>query len=356
MPFFPDVPFDLPELPPAGDLLTPAVGAALLAARVELGELKGYSLALPNPMLLLSPAIVRESVASSEIENIHTTVEVALQQVLFPEAERHAADKEVLRYSDAVRWGTDQLPALTLSSRLIVGIQQRLLPMQPPGYRQTPNRIVNSLTQDVIYTPPRAADISRLMGNWERFIDRPPNGLDPLLGAIIGHYQFEAIHPFGDGNGRTGRILMVLHLVQEGLLTQPTLFISGFINRHRTEYYQRLLAVSAEAAWEPFLLFMLRGFHEQARATKDTLLAIMALLAEYRERVRLLPQRIPVEVLETVFANPVATPSLVGRVAGIHYKTASRHLNTLAEAGLLERQTVGRYQFFLNRRLLLLLS
>ena len=356
MVFRPDVPFELPELPPSAHLLTPDVAQALLLARVELGELKGYSLAMPNPMLLLSPAIVRESVASSEIENIHTTVEVALQQVLFPEAERRPADKEVLRYGDAVRWGMENLADLTLSSRLITGIQQRLLPVQMPAYRQTPNNIVNSVTNEVIYSPPRASEIGRLMGNWERFIDRPVNDLDPLLRCVIGHYQFEAIHPFGDGNGRTGRILMILQLVQEQLLMQPTLFISGYINRHRPEYYRRLLAVSAGAEWEPYLLFMLRGFYEQARATKETLLAVMQELALLKEHVRRLPQRIGTEVVEAVFAHPVATPTVVGRYTGQHYKTASRQLATLAENDLLEQRTVGRYQLYLNRPLLKLLS
>ena len=355
MHFSPTIPFDLPELPPAADLLTLPVAQTLLEARVELGELKGYSLAMPNPMLLLSPAIVRESVASSEIEDIHTTVEMALQQVLFPEAERRPADKEVLRYGDAVRWGLENLEALTLSSRLITGIQQHLLPAQMPGYRQTPNQIVNSVTKEVIYSPPRASGIGRLMGNWERFIDRPVAGLDPLLRCVIGHYQFEAIHPFGDGNGRTGRILMILQLVQEQILTQPTLFISGYINEHRPEYYRQLLSVSAAQEWEPYLLFMLQGFYEQARVTKTTLLAVMQELARLKEQVRGLPQRIGGEVVEAVFAYPVATPAAVGRHTGLHYKTASRQLAALAEAGLLERQSVSRYQFYLNRPLLTLL-
>lgn len=138
---------------------------AIAAARIELAELKGYSAAIPNPMLLLSPTLIRESVASSEIENIHTTVESVLQQALFPAVERRSADKEVLRYSEAIRWGAEQLPQLPLVSRLIVSIQQLLLGMTDAGYRATPNQLVNSTTGQAIYTLPAAGQIPNLMSN-----------------------------------------------------------------------------------------------------------------------------------------------------------------------------------------------
>ncbi|MDU0369845.1 Fic family protein [Hymenobacter endophyticus] len=356
MPFRLTHPFDLPHLPPSADLEAPALLRAVAAARVELAELKGYSAAMPNPMLLLSPAIIRESVASSEIENIHTTIESALQQELFPEAERRDADKEVLRYGDAVRWGAGQLVTLPLSSRLIVGIQHRLLPHYGPGYRTTPNQIINSVTGEPVFTPPRAASIPELLSNWEHYINTEDTITDPLLRCAIGHYQFEAIHPFGDGNGRTGRILMVLHLVQEQLLAQPTLFISGYINRHRQEYYRLLLAVSAEGQWMDFLLFMLRGFQQQARATKDTLLAVVNQLHHFKQQVRQLPKRVPLELAEHLFARPITTPQQASIATGLHYKTTSRYLGYLAEAQLLENKPVGRYQFYLNRPLLELLN
>ena len=357
MSFSPDYPFDLPLLPPPVAEHDPALLRALLHARTELAELKGYSAAIPNPMLLLSPAIIRESVASSGIENIHTTVESVLQQELFPEAERRDADKEVLRYGQAMRWGTEQLASLPLSSRLIVGVQQRLMPQLAAGYRTTPNRIVNSATQQAIFTPPNAGDIPRLLGNWENFINDENSAFDPLLRCAIGHYQFEAIHPFGDGNGRTGRILMVLQLVQQGLLNQPTLFISGYINAHRQEYYRLLAGVTREGRWLDFLLFMLAGFHQQARETKATLLAVMQQLQDFKQRLRASEhRRVPFEMAEHVFSHPVTTPVLAGRELGVHYKTASKHLATLAAAGLLETAQVGRYQLYMNRPLLTVLN
>ena len=152
-------PFQLPLLPPPVLPDSPVLLRAVAAARIELAELKGYSAAIPNPLLLLSPTLVRESVASPEIENIYTTVESALQQALFPATERRSADKEVLRYSEAIRWGAAQLP---LVSRVIVGIQQQLLGTAEASYRATPNQIINSTTGQAIYTPPPAGQIPEL--------------------------------------------------------------------------------------------------------------------------------------------------------------------------------------------------
>ena len=349
-------PFPLPLLPPPVSLESPVLLRAIAAARIEVAELKGYSAAIPNPMLLLSPTLIRESVASSEIENIHTTVESALQQALFPAAERRSADKEVLRYSEAIRWGTAQLPQLPLVSRVIVGIQQLLLGTAEASYRATPNQIINSTTGQALYTPPPAGRIPELMSNWEHYINTPDAAADPLLRCVVGHYQFEAIHPFGDGNGRTGRILMVLQLVQDELLTLPILFISGYINRHRPDYYRLLLAVTTHGDWEAFILFMLRGFEEQARETKRTLLAVMEQLGEFRLRLRALPKRVPGELADHVFAFPVTTPVQAARELGMTYKTTSRYLNELATAGLLENKAVSRFQFYLNRPLLELLN
>lgn len=349
-------PFALPFLPPPVALDSPLLLRAVAAARIELAELKGYSAAIPNPMLLLSPTLIRESVASSEIENIHTTVESALQQALFPAAEQRSADKEVLRYSEAIRWGAEQLQQLPLVSRVIVGIQRLLLGTTDAGYRATPNQIINSTTGEAIYTPPVANSIPELISNWEQYINTPDAAADPLLRCVVGHYQFEAIHPFGDGNGRTGRILMVLQLVQDELLTMPLLFISGYINRHRTDYYRLLLAVTTHGAWEAFILFMLRGFEEQARETKQTLLRVMEQLDGFRQRLRALPKRMPSELAEHVFAFPVTTPVQAARELDMTYKTTSRYLSELAAAGLLENKQVSRFQFYLNRPLLEVLN
>lgn len=356
MAFLPASPFALPELPPDLNFDDVRFSKLVAKARTELGELKGYSAALPNPLLLLSPAILRESIASSDIENVNTTVQQALQQQLFPEAEQRPADKEVLRYGQAMRWGFDQLPKLSLSSRLIVGIQQQLLPGGYAGYRQTPNQIVNSATGQPVYTPPPAHDIGRLLSNWENFVHYPDERIDPLVACAIMHYQFEAIHPFGDGNGRTGRILMVLYLVYHELLNLPTLYLSGYINRNRPAYYRLLAQVSVANEWGPFILFMLEGFYQQARETKTTLVESMALLQKFRETVRQSGRKIPQELIEAVFTQPITTPSQVGRTVGVHYSTAAKYLNQLTELGLMQYSELGKYHLYSNRQLVEVLS
>ena len=356
MSFSPIHPFSLPELPPDLNFDDVRFSKLVAKARTELGELKGYSAALPNPLLLLSPAILRESIASSDIENVNTTVEQALQQQLFPESEQRPADKEVLRYDQAMRWGFEQLPTLSLSSRLIVGIQQQLLPGGYAGYRQTPNKIVNSATGEPIYTPPPAHDMSRLLGNWENFVHYTDERIDPLIACAIMHYQFEAIHPFGDGNGRTGRILMVLYLVYHELLNLPTLYLSGYINRNRPIYYRLLAQVSAAGEWEPFILFMLEGFHHQARETKDTLVESMLLLQQFRETVRKSGRKIPQELIEAIFTQPIITPSQTARALGVHYSTATKYLTQLVELNLLQASILGKYHLYSNRQLVEVLS
>lgn len=224
-------PFDLPFLPPFADFNGPDTIKILLKARTELGELKGYSSALPNPMLLLSPAVIKESVISSRIENINTTVENVLQMQLFPEAEQRKPEKEVLHYREALLWGFEQLSKLPLSTRIVVGVQKRLLPESAGGYRRVQNSIQDVAAGKVIYIPPPAQKIPELMGNWEKFI-HAEDDIDPLIKCVMAHYQFEAIHPFTDGNGRTGRILMVLYLVEQGFLTIPLLYVSGYINKN----------------------------------------------------------------------------------------------------------------------------
>jgi Fic family protein len=193
MNFDPDKPFALPELPPGVEFFDREIYALLPEVRAELGELKGYCGQLPNPMLLLSPAIVKESLASSEIENIHTTLEEVLQQTLFPEAERREENKEVLRYSEAIHWAFASLSRLPLSTRMILGIQKRLMPGNSAGIRKTQNRIMDQAKNQTIYTPPSAEKIDPLLSNLEKFI-HGEDKLDPLVKTAICHYQFEA-HP-----------------------------------------------------------------------------------------------------------------------------------------------------------------
>ncbi len=329
----------------------------LIKARTELGELKGYSHALPNPMLLLSPAIIRESVASSGIENINTTIEKVLEQQLFPETEQKPENKEVLRYRDAILWGFESMKKLPIGNRLILGIHQKLLGERSHGYRSTQNKIENSGTGEVLYTPPPPIEIGRLIGNWENYIHQYDDSIDPLIKCAVAHYQFEAIHPFGDGNGRAGRILMVLYLVQTGLLNYPILFISGFINKNRSDYYRLLREVTTNENWCEFIEYLLRGFYLQARETKEQLFKVMELFNAYREGIKNKCGNIySSDLVEQLFSLPIVTPVRLGNRLDVHYTTATRYLKQLEKEGFLQNQQVGKYQLYINKPLVDLLQ
>lgn len=356
MSFKPDTPFALPLLPTNIDLKEANFSRLLLQARTELAELKGFAHALPNPMLLMSPAILREAVASSNIENINTTVVKALQMQLFPDKHQQQADKEVLRYREALLWGFSQMEDLPISTRLILGIQKQLLP-ESAGFRTTQNQIINSATGETLYTPPPATDIPALMGNLEKYVHQPDSETDPLIKSAITHYQFEAIHPFGDGNGRTGRILMVLQLVHEGILNYPTLYISGYINRHRSEYYRLLREVSISNTWVPFIQYMLQGFYQQAKATKETLYSVMELYNEVKEELReRQPKIYSADLVDILFSYPIVTPTSLAEKLDVHRRTAARYLEELRKNNFLTDQITGRHHLYINKPLIALFS
>lgn len=358
MPFRPETPYQVPPLPPKADLSVTAFAEELLPPRVALAELKGYSELLPNPLILLSPAILRESIASSEIENIHTTLIDALQMDLFPGGkDRRESEKEVIRYRDAILHGFELMDGLPLSTRLIQQTHAKLLPQQHGRYRQQQNRIAHDATGQLVYTPPAAPSIPALMSNWEKFVNARDENIDPLIRTALAHYQFEAIHPFADGNGRCGRMMMVLQLVTAGVLKWPILYISGYIIRHRPEYYRLLREVTANKQWKPFIVFLLRGFHEQALETRSLLFDVMSLLNSFKERVHTKHSRIySSELVEALFSYPVTTPKHLGRKLHVHYTTASRYLQQLTAAGFLKDRTSGRHHLYLNSALLDLLQ
>ena len=349
----PTYPHHLNMLPPKIDYQNPAFISSIIKARTELAELKGYSFSMPNPMLLISPAIIKESVASSNIENINTTVVDVLQNQLFPEDEQTQPDKEVLRYRDAILWGNEHLKQNPISTRLITGVQKKLIPSTHGEYRKQQNQIVNSSTKEVLYTPPVLSQIPSLMSNWENFVNQLSDDIDPLVRCAIAHYQFEAIHPFEDGNGRTGRILMVLQLIQDKILTLPILYISGYINSNRSEYYRLLREVTSNKNWDQFIIFMLKGFYLQAKDTKENLFKIMTLYFEFKDTLKKEHKKIySAELVETLFSYPIITPVRLAKELGMHYTTTSRHLWQLAKAGLLKEDKSGKYQLFVNERLL----
>lgn len=355
--FDPTYPYPLNTLPPKAAIANTDFGDLLLKARVELAELKGASGQIPNPLLLTAPVIIRESVASSNIENINTTLADVLQWQLFPASEQRQPDKEVLRYREAMTWGFHHYGKYALSSRLITGIQSHLIPDGSGQYRREQNQIADLASRESLYTPPMASDIPRLIGNWENYVNAEDTSIDPLIRAIIAHYQFEAIHPFRDGNGRTGRILIVLQLIQSGLLHFPILYISGYINQHRSEYYRCLLGVTKEGKWHEFIEYMLTGFYVKAKETHEDLRKITALFEEVRERLRSDNRKIySADLVEALFTYPIISPTKLASQLKKHYTTTSKYLVQLAEMGILKEAIVGKYHLYANDKLLKILN
>lgn len=345
----------LPLLPSPQELETRAVLKQCVAARAALGELKQAAVLLPNPAILINTLPLLEAQASSEIEQIVTTTD-RLFRYAGAAAAADPATRETLRYRRSLLDGLASLatrPLTIATAELVCSV----IKDAPMAVRRVPGTaLANHRSGKIVYTPPEGEDRLRgLLANWERFLhgSETAAGLDPLVRMAVGHYQFEAIHPFTDGNGRTGRVLNSLFLVEQGLLPLPILHLSRFISRRKADYYDLLAAVTEKQAWEPWICFMLEGVAETAAWTTGRIAAIRGLLAEAADLVKAAaPKVYRRELVELVFEQPycrianLVAAGLVGRQA------AGRHLHALVAAGLLEERQVGREKLFVNARLL----
>lgn len=345
--FNPNNPHNLQHLPPNVNFDDIRILKALIKAQSAIGELRGRSMALPNPMHLMSAAITKESVESSQIEGINTTVESVLEGQAVPESKLTSENKETLRYKEAMFWGFRNLSNYSISTRLIQGIQQTLLENSLGSYRVQQNSIENQLTKEKIYTPPIASQINELMNNWEKFSNNHDDNLDPFIKIAICHYQFEAIHPFSDGNGRTGRILMVLQMVETGLLKHPVLYISGYLNKNRSKYYELLRNVTANGAWIEYIEFMIEGFASQATKTKEKLVQMEELYQSIKQTIRdKNPKYRAQDITDHLFFYVVTSPSQLSKSMDVNYQTASKYLQKLKDDGILESKWIGKQHLF----------
>ncbi|EIP98317.1 hypothetical protein OpiT1DRAFT_02773 [Opitutaceae bacterium TAV1] len=351
---------ELPLLPPPPpvELETRAVLKQCITARAAVAELKQAAELIPNQGVLINTLPLLEAQASSEIENIVTTTDRLFQ---FRQADEQAdpATKEALRYSHALLEGYRTLAAHPLSTRTAECVCSGIKGIDMTVRRVPGTALGNSATGTIIYTPPVGEDrLRHLLTNWEQFLhDAANTGLDPLVRMAAAHYQFEAIHPFTDGNGRTGRILNTLFLIQENLLTLPILYLSRHIIAHKTGYYRLLLKVTQENAWEEWVLFMLRGIEETARWTTAKIAAIRILQSNTIKHVRrAAPKIYSHELVETIFELPYCRiQNLTGRHQTAR-QTASRHLKALVEIGVLEERAFGREKLFIHPKLMRLLT
>lgn len=360
MAFDPSKPYnDLPLLPPKADLESKAVLRKSIAAGRTLAELKGVGETIPNQSILVDSLVLQEAKASSEIENIITTNDALFQAFAAKTKQVDPAVKEVLRYREAVWGGFNALkkrPVLT--TNLFVQLMQAIKENQA-GIRKTPGaNLKNADTGQVVYTPPEGEIVLRdKLKNLEDYI-HAEDGVDPLVKLAVIHYQFESIHPFGDGNGRTGRILNILYLVQKELIELPVLYLSKHIIENKTEYYRLLRVVTEDNQWEPWVLYMLGAVETTSRFTCDRILAIRALMEETVAKAKQdLPDRVySKELIEMLFHQPYTKGEFVVEAGIAKRQTAAEYLKELEKIGILESHQVGRQKLYLNTKLYELLS
>lgn len=353
----------LPALPPPGvDFDTTAILKALVPAHKHLAELKGCVQSIPNQQILIDTLVLQEAKASSEVESYITTQDELFQADLHLAEHISPAAKEVSRYREALSDGFARMRHQQglLTNSTTIGLFQSLKASNE-GFRTGPGtRIVNERTGKVVYVPPQAhGDIVAHMQTLEAFINGAP-AFDPLIQMAVAHHQFESIHPFSDGNGRVGRILCVLSLVQAGLLDAPVLYLSRHVNRHKNDYYRLLQAVRDEggsaAAWQAWVLFMLQAVNQTAQQTVVLVAGMRELMAGTKHTMRTqLPRLYSQDLLNNLFRHPYTRIEFVERDLGITRQTAAKYLRELVRVGLLQEHSRGKHVYFINAPLVGLL-
>lgn len=355
MPFDPQKPYnDLPLLPPPGDLETKAVLKKAISANKALAELKGAGELIPDQSLLIQAIGLQEAKLSSEIENIVTTNDELYRAFADDGQRTNPHTKEVLRYKDALWHG---FKSITQDNRpLTTGLFEELFQIikeTTAGVRSTPGTKLANPLKEIIYTPPEGEGLIRdKLANLEKFL-YGHDDIDPLIKLAVMHYQFEAIHPFTDGNGRTGRILNILYLIEAKLLDIPVLYLSQYIINNKNNYYVGLRRVTEEQAWEPWIIYMLDAIEQTAQTTRERILTIRNLMNESIEKVkRELPKVYSKDLLELLFRQPYCKIRFLEAAGIAQRQTASTYLRELQRIGMLHAIKVGREYYYINNKLL----
>lgn len=342
--------YSLASFPPAQSLETEEVLRALVLAHRNLAEMKGMALTIPNEGLLISTLSLQEAQSSSEIENIITTQDALYKYQIQPQR-ADPVSKEVTHYTEGLDIGFQQVREnrlLTLNTILRV---QSTLEGNDAGFRKTPETVLkNQQTGEVVYEPPSPEKIPGLMDTLEQFI-HGKSELDPLVRMALIHHQFESIHPFYDGNGRTGRIINILYLVKEGLLDTPILYLSRYISQTKSTYYQTLQQVRDHDDWEQWILYMLRGITLTACNTTQLVKNIRTLLQEYKQHIRSDHKFYSQDLINNIFRHPYTKVAFLELDLGVSRATATRYLDTLALDGILRKHKLGRQNYYVNHAL-----
>ncbi|PKO28369.1 MAG: addiction module protein [Betaproteobacteria bacterium HGW-Betaproteobacteria-9] len=332
---------------------TPAILKKLASSSRQLAELKGLAASIPNQGILINTLGLQEAKDSSAIENIVTTHDELFKDDVDPEAFANPAAKEVLRYRQALRYGYEQVRVTRLLTvNHIVGIQSEL-ERNNAGFRKLPGTALKDGGGQTVYTPPQdPAEVVALMSGLERFMnDDRLFPVDPLIKMALMHHQFESIHPFYDGNGRTGRILNVLYLVKEGLLEIPVLYLSSHIVQTKADYYRLLQTVRDDDTWEEWVLYMLQAVETTARQTVTTVQAIKTALFDYKHRIRDGYKFYSQDLINNLFMHPYTKIEFVQHDLQVSRLTATKYLEALVAGGFISKQKIGRSNYYVNTAL-----
>ena len=339
------------------DLKTPRILEALNEASRSLAELKGFANSIPNQHILINAITINESKDSCEIENIVTTHD-SIYKFLTKSGFKDARAKEVIDYRNAIWHGYEIIKEKGFISTNVLVELQGMIEHNKAGVRKNPGtKLVNSKTGEVIYTPPQEEkEIRDLLTNLEDYINENDDEVDPLIKMALIHYQFESIHPFYDGNGRTGRILNVLYLVLNNLLDSPILYLSNYINKNKDQYYKLFNKFRENNNYEEWIIYILKGIKETSKNTIELIKLIQNEMESYKEEfMTKLPKIYSDELLDSLFFEVYTRINYIEDICGVTRQTAATYLNSLVDAGLLEFEKVGRESIYKNTRLINLL-
>lgn len=345
------------NLPLNIDFETVPILKALNKASRALAELKGEVRTIPNETILINTLTLQEAKESSAIENIVTTQD-DLFRIEVDDTFKNINAKEVQHYSEALRFGFETIKNQGgLSANNIKEIQEILEPNKG-GFRKMPGTTLKDSTGTVIYTPPQSAiEVDALMRNLERYInDDELQDLDPLIKMAVIHFQFESIHPFYDGNGRSGRIINILYLVLKGLMDIPVLYLSRYIIENKSDYYELIQAVRDKHNFEDWIVWVLNGVEETAKTTTKMVQDINRLMQACSNEIQSKTNVYSKELLDALFVHPYTKISFIEQALSVHRNTAASQLNTLVDAGILDKIKLGRSNYYVNKQLYSLLS
>jgi Fic family protein len=347
---------DLPLLPPTVELENVMILKKAIAANKALAELKGAVKSIPNQGILVSGIVLQEARLSSEIENVVTTNDELYRAAADEKLTTNPHAKEVLLYRQALWHGFNSLKNKPLATNLFIEIAE-IIKGKNIGIRKVPGTKIANEKGEVIYTPPEGESIIRdKLSNLEKFLHEE-DGIDPLIKLAVSHYQFEAIHPFVDGNGRTGRIINILFLVEKGLLDTPILFLSHYILRTKPTYYAGLRGVTEKDAWSDWVMYMLEAIETTALETQQRVAGINAEMDEARALVKAkAPKIYSKDLIEIIFEHPYCKIRFLEEAGLAKRQTAAAYLQTLEELGLLQSIKMGLEKYYINKNLIKILS